>query len=142
MRTLLLAYGNTLRRDDGAAHAVVQRLVPAPMLEVHDCRQLLPEHAELLTRGQQVIFVDAAVGIQTVSPQRIQGGGSPPSFNHSCDPAWLLALAGTLYEHRPVAWMVRIPAHDLSLGEGLSIETDRAVDQAVAWIEELCTNSG
>lgn len=142
MKTLLLAYGNTLRRDDGAAHAVVQRLLLGPMLEVHDCRQLLPEHAELLTRGQQVIFVDAAVGIQAVTPQRIQGDGSLPSLNHSCDPAWLLALADTLYEHRPIAWMVSIPAHDLDLGEGLSPGTDRAIDEAVAWIEKLCTNSG
>lgn len=140
MRTLLLAYGNTLRRDDGAAHAAVERLGPDVERGVFACRQLLPEHAELLTQAGQVIFVDAAVGIREVNSRRIHGDGAVPPLHHTCTPAWVVALSDLLYQHRPVAWMVSIPAHDLEVGEGLSPATDRAVDVAVTRIRELCTN--
>ena len=143
-KTLVIGYGNTLRRDDGAGPEVARRVAELglPNVKVVEAHQLLPEHAELLSRFDRAVFVDASVdevpnptGMETVTPDPSAELGS-----HAADPAGMLALAQTLFGHAPEAWLVALPATDLGIGEGLSPTTEEAVEQAVAVMRDFCAS--
>ena len=133
---LLIGYGNTLRRDDGAGQ-VLARMI-ADRGERNDLRlitvhQLVPELAwELAAPGvAAAVFMDAAAcpfpGAVSVSPLRVDVLADEPHpapvFGHHFSPCHLLAYAGLLGDVRFPSWLVTIPARDFGLGEGLSRAT-------------------
>lgn len=141
-RTLVIGYGNTLRRDDGAGPETARRVeaLSLPGVDTIEAHQLLPEHAEILSRTARTIFVDASVGDV---PPEICMEPIAPDLNaeldaHSSDPGGLLALAQLLFDGAPTAWVIQLPAADLAIGEGLSPTAEDAVQQAVALISGFC----
>ena len=62
-RTFVIGYGNSLRGDDGAGPEVARRVMALdlPDAEVLEAHQLLPEHAEMISHYERVVFVDASV---------------------------------------------------------------------------------
>jgi hydrogenase maturation protease len=122
--------GNTLRRDDAAGAAVVQRFAAHPGCRVLVVHQLLPEHVEELAGHERVVFADAAVNAAAVTLDRLTPSARPPSLDHTGDPAWLLGLCEALNGRSPEAWLLTIPATDLGFGEGLSAAAAAAVDEA------------
>lgn len=135
MSVLLIGIGNTLRRDDGAGAAVVERFAGR-----HDCRvlvvhQLLPEHVEELARCERVVFADAAVIAERVRLERITSSATQPSLGHTGSPAWLLGLCESLNGRSPEAWLLTMPAHDLGYGLGLSDSTSAAVVEATRMLK-------
>lgn len=141
MHTLVLGYGNTLRRDDGAGPEVARRVAALgmPGVDVIEAHQLLPEHAETLSRVERAVFVDASVeeGIAGVEVRPIAAADEPALAPHASDPPALLGLARLLFERAPEAWLVTIPGFDLGIGEGLSPAAQRACAEAVERIREL-----
>jgi hydrogenase maturation protease len=128
---LLIAYGNPLRRDDGAGLALAAQLaacwqaqgVHVRHLAVH---QLTPELALELSSPdvQNVIFVDtttdaaATIGMKPIRPTilgRVLG--------HHVTPDALLLYAQRLYGQHPPTWLLTIPGADFGFGEGFSTET-------------------
>jgi len=124
---LVIGYGNTLRRDDGAGPQVVTQVEQAlgaqgaaACLVAH---QLMPEMAEAVSRAQRVVFVDATVHVPAgrVAVSRLTGGGANTArLGHHLTPEVVLALAEALYGHRPQAWTVGIGVGSLDVGETLS----------------------
>lgn len=139
---LVVGYGNPLRRDDGAGPAVAGRFAGRPGVRVVVAQQLVPELADELGKCERVVFVDAAAGADRVEVRPLAPANVEPALGHSGDPAWLLGLTAAVYGKRPAAWLVTIPARDLGFGEGLTVATAAAVENAVARVEELCTRSG
>jgi hydrogenase maturation protease len=143
---LVIGYGNTLRRDDGAG-PVVARVVAArglPGVEVIEAQQLLPEHADALSRAERAVFVDAriageeeAASDRMVDVQRVEPSREARLAPHASDPAALLALAFMLFGHAPEAWLVTVQAVDLGIGEELSEEVAAAVPAAAAEVVRL-----
>jgi hydrogenase maturation protease len=126
---VVIGYGNTLRRDDGAGIALAEKLVahwlahgiPAQLLT---STQLLPEMAAEISndRVESVVFVDAAAhnansGIQI---SRVAAGPASPSSGHNLEATTLLVYADVLYGHCPHGWLVTVPGTDFAHGEGLS----------------------
>ena len=141
-RTLVIGYGNSLRRDDGAGPEVARRLeeLALPGVDVIEAHQLLPEHAERLSHYDRVIFVDATmeddlpeVCLQPIAPKADAGIDA-----HASDPGALLALALLLFERAADGWMVRLPVEDLGIGDGLSGTAEAAVEEAVEVIRGFC----
>jgi len=141
-RILVIGYGNTLRRDDGAGPEVARRIeaLALPGVDTLEAHQLLPEHAELLSRVDRAIFIDASVGdcpeeirMEPVAPDPDAGFDA-----HASDPGGMLALAQILFERAPKAWIIPLPAADLDIGEGLSATAEDAVEQAVKLITGFC----
>jgi len=129
---LVIGYGNTLRRDDGAGPAVVARM--SGMHEGDRCafsivHQLAPENVEEIGRARRAVFVDASVG---VAPGKIrvsrlssrEPGGR--ALTHFVSPQTLLWMSQKLFGRSPAAWSVEIGVADLSVGEALSPAVDRA----------------
>jgi len=134
---LVLAWGNPDRRDDGAGWAVAaglrEALDPAEA-EVLTFHQLAPEHAELLGGRSLVLFIDARVGDVGDSPlleRVVPAAEARIDVTHHMSAAGLLALGRDLYGASPPAWLLSIPARDLSFGEGLSPGAAALVGEAV-----------
>jgi hydrogenase maturation protease len=62
-KLLVIGYGNTLRGDDGVGPRVAEAVerLQLPGVRTLICQQLSPEHAEMISQAERVVFVDAAV---------------------------------------------------------------------------------
>lgn len=120
MPVLLIAIGNSLRRDDGAGHRVLDLLVPPPEARLRHAFQLLPEIAEEVAGASTVVFVDASVATDEVRIDPVEPGPGPVSISHSLSPQEVVALAQALYGFSGRAWLCHVPGVDFEEGEGLS----------------------
>lgn len=135
---MIVGIGNTLRRDDGAGVAVVERLrlvlerTSAVLVTTH---QLLPELAEEAAPVRDVVFIDARMGISPgrVTVEEVEQDAKPQAagVGHYVTPAQLLAISRALYggsaDQR--AFVIGIGASDMDHGEGLSMVVHHAVSR-------------
>lgn len=136
---LIIAYGNGLRRDDGAGLVLGERLEAllrerGHEVERHSAHQLTPEMAlAVAAEGvQSVIFVDTRVaGSQVESlhleARRLTGEPSTASLGHHLGPEAVMTYARLLFQSDPPAWLVTVPGFDFGHGEGFSEWTSRAI---------------
>lgn len=145
---LVIGYGNTLRGDDGAGYHIAQiveawDLPDVRSLSVH---QLTPDLAADIAEAETVIFIDAIV-LDSPHPEmpdpwlepidRPIEPFSPNSFTgHHTDPRSLLALTEKLYEKRPIAYHLLIPALDFKFGESFSEITHQGVQKALQKLQQ------
>ncbi|HAF69956.1 MAG: Bidirectional NAD-reducing hydrogenase, maturation protease [Acetothermia bacterium 64_32] len=130
MKTLVVGFGHPLRRDDGVGLWVARRLEGLPGVEVVTAQALVPELIPKIATSDLAIFVDARVGAGPVRWERLRPGPEP-SLLHSFSPKGLLSWAQRLFGRVPEAWLVTVPARDLSFGEGFSRPTLRAAQGLV-----------
>ncbi|MGA2402645.1 MAG: hydrogenase maturation protease [Syntrophobacteraceae bacterium] len=149
---LIIAYGNSLRRDDGAGFVlgdVVERMLSEAGLEVEriDSHQLEPEFA-LDISGEKVsavLFIDARAvpGAPDADDLRIHVGrvvsaqNASPGIGHHLNAATLLSYAGCLFKKEPPAWLITVPGTDFDHGEGLSETALQAIHSAPQVLREL-----
>lgn len=141
MKTLILGYGNCSRRDDGVGWFVVERLEALSLssVELLTAHQLEVDHAEVICRFDNVIFVDAAV---PQSPKPITETVVQPRFQshavaHYLTPSDLLSLSDTLYGQVPRAVLFSIRGGDFGFGTGLSSATEGWGLEVVRRIQQL-----
>ena len=125
---LLIAYGNSLRRDDGAGLALAERLAEdwrtkGVQIRHLAVQQLAPEMVVELSSLdlQSVIFVDTTAN----AAESIQIKPATPTIlgrvlGHHVTPGALLLYVEHLYGQCPPAWLVTIPGVDFGFGEGFS----------------------
>jgi hydrogenase maturation protease len=148
---LVIGYGNTLRRDDGAGVRAAELMAADPRfagVEVLTAYQLTPELSLDIGTASLVVFVDAdvrglpgAIDVRELSP----GGGAPPDVSrppgperadqgassHHVGADEVLALARELTSASPRAVAVGIGVADLELGEGLSAPVESALPRVL-----------
>jgi len=125
MRTLLIAIGNPLRRDDGAAHRALELLGGT-----RSVMQLTPEIASEIALFDRVLFLDADVNPGEPRIERVVAEAAG-TFTHQLTPGAVVYLAGHLYGFRGEAFLCRIPGVDFGMGEGLSPIAESNVTAAV-----------
>jgi hydrogenase maturation protease len=151
-KVLIIAYGNSLRRDDGAGFVlggVVERLLSEAGLQVKriDSHQLEPEFA-LDISGEQVsavLFIDTRAVPETSDADdlRVQfhrvapAENSSPGLGHHMNASILLTYARHLFKKEPPAWLITVPGTDFDHGEGLSETTLEAIRSAPEILSEL-----
>ncbi len=121
--TILIAVGNTLRRDDGVAHRVLELLEPPPGVVFRSCHQLTPEMAEEIAPADTVIIIDADVAPGEPRLEKVEERSDNP-LTHVVRPAELVALSRSLFSFRGGAWLCRVPGIDFGQGAGLSAEAE------------------
>ena len=138
--TIVIGFGNTLRRDDGAGVAAAEKLAAEyPEAVVLTAQELHPELAETLSSYARVVFLDASVRTTTVSvtrvlPDRLMQGAE----GHALSPSGVISLCSGLYGHTPdEALLVEIPAFDCGFVDTKSPGTLRMIDCGVQLISEL-----
>jgi hydrogenase maturation protease len=141
MKALVVGFGHPLRRDDGVGLWVAQRLSDLPGVEVVAAQALTPELVPKVATSDLVIFVDARVGAGPVRWERLRPGPRP-ALVHSLSPQGLLTWAEYLFGRSPEAWLVTLPARDLSFGEGFSLRTRRAAEGLVGRLRQYLGERG
>lgn len=144
---LLIGYGNTLRGDDAAGPAAAEIAAGwrLPHLVARPCQQLTPDLAEDVGRADVVIFIDALA--QTIAPAglRIERMDPAPARvrgdSHVACPCELLRLARELYDARPEAWIIGIPAEQFDCGAGLSRSAQDHIDRALEHVRRMAVRS-
>ena len=155
-KTLVIAYGNRDRQDDGAGWHILALVAaqlglqapefPGEWTESEDgslrllyLYQLLPELAEDLIDYAQVIFMDAhnaaelpELVFEPVSPAWVHS-----AFTHHLSIGELLAITQTLYSCCPVAWMLSVRGYAFEFSQTLSPLTSLLVNQAT---DLLCSH--
>ncbi|MEZ4583881.1 MAG: hydrogenase maturation protease [Caldilineaceae bacterium] len=141
---MVIGYGNSLRRDDGAglllAAAIVADMaaagVPVRLVQV---QQLAPELAEEIAAPHVggVIFVDTipartAADTLQITPLGEEDAATAQSSSHHVGPGLLLRMAAQLFGHAPAAWLVTVPGWDFDHGEALSPSTRAQLARAAA----------
>jgi hydrogenase maturation protease len=137
MRTLLIACGNPLRRDDGAGHAVAQRIERAPDLEVRSVQQLTPELAADIGRFDRVVFIDADAASTRVAIERADADAFRPPMTHATGYADVVALSRALFGFTGEALLCRVPARDFSPDAHPGDYTLPFIQQAAEELEKL-----
>jgi hydrogenase maturation protease len=133
---LIIAIGNTLRRDDGVGQQVLEALGDADV-EKRSVLQLTPEIAEEITRYDLIVFVDAHVNAKYPMLLPVKTVLAPFPLTHVSSPAELVAVARALFSFSGQAYVCRVPASDFSEGEGLSQRSLGFVQQAAREIDKL-----
>lgn len=151
---LIIAYGNPLRRDDGAGLRLGEMLeatcrvarIPVERLAV---QQLTPELTlEMAREGVTAIaFVDTRVigpaeTDPTIEIAQIVASPTSPAVGHHFDPGALLAYVHLLYGQQPVAWRLTIPGVDFNHGEGFSPTTQAILTASSGTLDDFlaCLN--
>ena len=135
---LVIGVGSDLRRDDAVGRHVAEEYEARSLgdVAVIVTTQLVPELVEPISAAERVVFVDASVDVSDVTGVPVEPLSGAGESHHST-PAALLGLAERLGMNVPPAFLVQIPAHDLSLGEGLSPETAGFVSIALGMVGDL-----
>lgn len=143
---LFIAYGNTLRRDDGAGLALAEKVRPLLaeqgfQIELITIQQLTPELAFDLANPEltAVYFFDTAADSQPlgIQVQPIGSDEGTPVLGHHLIPSALLLYAKHLFGLCPPAWLVTIPGADFELGEGFSSATTRYLAEVTPLVQTL-----
>jgi len=149
---LILAYGNSLRRDDGAGFVlgdIVERMISEAGLGVEriDSHQLEPEFALDISAQKisAVLFIDtravpdtaAADDLRVHVRQIAAAENASPSLGHHLNASTLLAYARYLFKKAPPAWLITVPGIDFDHGEGLSETALKAIDSAREILRDL-----
>ncbi len=127
--TFLIAVGNTLRRDDGVAHRVLELLNLPSDVVTRSCHELMREMAEDIAPAEKVIIIDADVEPGEPRLELIEEQPSDP-LTHMIRPAELVALSRTLYSFSGKAYLCRVPGFDFGQGIGLSAEAESNAHRA------------
>ncbi|HEY3284780.1 MAG TPA: hydrogenase maturation protease [Armatimonadota bacterium] len=153
---LVVGFGNPYRKDDGAAHFLVNELrrrLCLPELEPDEdgldelghpvdtltMHQLLPELAPVVARYRRVVFVDAHSGTipEDVRVLPVQEEYGVQAVTHHMSPGMLLFLARGLTGTCPEAWLISVRGEDFGLGMGLTPTCAACVERAVGEVERL-----
>jgi hydrogenase maturation protease len=138
---VVIGYGSSLRSDDAVGRLIVERIadLSIPSVVTISLTQLVPELAEQIAGGRAVIFVDACVNKEncTVKVHELTSRPNVHSASHTSAPRELLALASECYGRSPPAWLVKVPAEELSMSERLSPTAYDQLQSAIALVERL-----
>jgi hydrogenase maturation protease len=159
-KTLLLAYGNPDRQDDGVAwhilHGIAAQLGieqsgtafsdasdKTGTLKIRYLLQLVPELAEEVAGCSRVCFIDAH---NSEIPEEIRKVELSPSyrsspFSHHLTPETLLEITRTIYHAEPRALLVSVKGYKFDFSDSLSRETADLVPKAIQVILEWMKES-
>lgn len=136
---LIIAYGNSLRRDDGSGFVMaegIERILREKNISVKCIceHQLMPELSESIAEEgvSAVIFIDTRIADSEDVPagvclHPVGSHESSTPLGHHLDPSVLMHYARVLFGKTPPAWLLTIPGSDFEHGEGLSDTTSELI---------------
>ncbi|WP_169977940.1 hydrogenase maturation protease [Tautonia rosea] len=147
-KVLILGFGNVLRGDDGIGPRVAETVAGWDLCGVVAlaAHQLVPEFAEPIHKARVVIFVDAVRSSnsesESVSTIPLHPRATASPLGHVSDPEQLLALARDVFCRCPPAYLIRVPASDVNLGDSLSPLAEAGIHKAFDHISTLLCEYG
>jgi hydrogenase maturation protease len=138
---LVLAWGNPSRGDDALGPLFAARLprgldrAQAQRVELVEDFQLQVEHALDLDGRERVLFVDASVACASpFEAAAITAAPDAALTTHALSPQAVLQVYRRLFgRDAPPATLLAIRGRRFELGEALSTDAARHLDEALAW---------
>ena len=125
-RILVIGYGNPYRGDDGFGIRAAEQFEGMNTdsgVQVVAAQELRPEFAEMASRVDLLIFLDASTQGQpgTVRLTDVAlAEGATGLFSHDLTPERLLAAAQVIYGCRPHGLLISVTGEDFGIGAQLS----------------------
>ena len=133
-KTILIGIGNDGRGDDALGWLFADQFANNGALEVAYRYQLQIEDAELISRYDCVVFVDAC--LQEIETgfcfQRCQPMASLHFSTHKIDPATILWLSQEVYQSSTSGYVLAIQGYRWDLHQGLSSLAEQNFNKAVS----------
>lgn len=147
--TLIFAYGNADRQDDGAGWHILRNLAkrlgktvsddPGDAIEVESDRvdlmfdlQIYPELAEIIASYARVCFVDAHTADipEQIAWIQLEPGYEKSPLTHHMSPQTVLSIAETMYDEVPEAILVSVRGFHFEFERSLSPQTAALAEEA------------
>jgi hydrogenase maturation protease len=139
-QTLVIAYGNCLRGDDGVGPAMgeIIKSWQIPGVKVLIERQLIPELIAEMKQAESILFIDAGLnlGDRALVCRPLSRQGSIGNWGHHLDPEALLKLLHDLESRTPSAWQLTISAFSFDHGEQLTPSASANLQVTVPWVRK------
>jgi hydrogenase maturation protease len=140
---LIIGFGNPYRGDDGFGMRAAEAFEATnrdPSVRVEAAQELRPEFAELASRVDLLLFLDASVegapGVIKVQPV-LPDEAAEEWFSHELTPARLLAAARVLYGRCPQATMISVAGENFGFAEHLSPRVEAALPEVLQRMQEI-----
>lgn len=140
MKTLIVGYGNSTRKDDRAGILAAEDLerLGLPGVEVRTAQQL---HVELVSdfyRYHRIIFIDASMSGPEIGLRKIKASSDDSmASSHHLGPELLLRLAAITRLGEPELYICSIRGESFDFGEELSAQAVHRVRLAVDQIQSM-----
>jgi hydrogenase maturation protease len=139
---LVIGLGNDGRGDDAVGPALARAVEGLPGVRALAVRHLTPELAAEVARACRVVFADAGLEVGAALLLPLEPDVRPAVLGHAGGPSWLLGLAAKLYDRRPEAWLLALPAVDFEFGAGLSPQARRGLALGVERLVAFQSGTG
>jgi len=147
IKTLIYAYGNPGRRDDGLGCAFVNKLkvwINNQKLEgfEFDCNyQLNIEDAHNISEMDLVIFVDASMeDIDDYILTKVDKSSNISFTSHEASPGYIYYLCRELFNKNPATYLFHIKGYDWKFKEGLTEKAKRNLSSSLVFIKTQLQN--
>lgn len=158
MKTLLIAYGNPYRGDDGIGAWILQNIKGDRLLyswpessaqEPKETKkgtssidklvlqELTLDLAETLARYDLVVFIDAAISGQPFTWRELKADNVSSPLSHHLPPEKLLFYAELLYQKTPHAFLLSVQGDSFEFEEQLSPEAEKNSRLALKQLEDF-----
>lgn len=145
--TLILAWGNPSRGDDGLGPAClatlqerwIQQGLALDTVEFLEDFQLQIEHVCDLLDRKRVLLIDASIKAnRPFEVERVQPWADHSVSSHALSPQALLHVMQTVHgpQSVPPVWVLGIAGQSFELGEGLSPDAEQNLNAASQWAWE------
>jgi hydrogenase maturation protease len=136
---LIYGIGNVGRQDDGLGWALIDRLEAegwCPRAERLANYQLQLEDADLISRKERVLFVDATkdAAVESFSLERVQPKLDFSFTSHAISIPSVMATCQQCFLRLPEVYLLAIRGYEWELQVGLTPNAQRNLDAAVAWL--------
>jgi len=141
-RTLIVGFGNPVRSDDGVGWHVARQLADSLLrddVRVVAAHQLLPEMAELASRAERVLFIDAAQAGDpgSIACETIHASAALEAYTHELSPEAVLAVAKELYGRSPAAFLLTVAGESFATGDALTPKVSAAIPALLARVRQF-----
>lgn len=141
MRVLLIGYGNPARGDDGLGPALARRIEKQSIsgVTVDADYQLTVEDSHAVAQHDLVVFADSAVnGPAPFYFAPLQPASAISFSSHSVQPAVVLAMAASLFDHAVEGYILGIRGYAFDrFRQTLSTKASENLKQAACFLEPL-----
>jgi len=153
-KTLIIAYGNRDRQDDGAGWHILADCAasfnltapefPGDWVEVSDASlrlwylyQLMPELSEDLIAYQRVIFIDAhnSPELPGLVFEKTEAAWVHSAFTHHMSIGELLSITRSLFGVCPEAWLLSVRGYAFEFSRKLSAQTEELTKNAARLLQ-------
>jgi hydrogenase maturation protease len=142
-RVLVVGLGHPYRSDDGIGIRAAEEFEAInrdPRVEVMITQELLPELAEVISKLDLLVFLDARDGGEPgtveVSELKCDKSGSG-AFLHTLTMETLLTAAGTLFGHAPKAMLISVAGECFDFGIHLTPKIEAALPVLLERLKEV-----